>query len=95
MVYFKHCEIGDVYNSKAYTCDTCSKGTYSLQDPYDSLTQCKECPENAECVGGNIIPPKVGYYRYNTNSDKYIKCEVGEACLGGFIDEKYYPQGLC
>ena len=66
-----------------------------MGDPYDEVTSCNQCVENALCLGGDIIPPEPGYFRYDVNSSLYIECEVEEACEGGFVDEIYYPNGKC
>jgi len=62
---FINCEIGDIYQSSTKTCDTCAAGTYSLANPYEDKLACKACDEeSSECLGGNKIAPRKGYWRF-------------------------------
>lgn len=42
-VYFKDCEVGDIFNEKSHTCDTCPSGSYSFSNPRDPLAICEKC----------------------------------------------------
>lgn len=92
-IVFGNCTIGDVYNTETKTCDPCAVNTYTLDDPDGAI--CQKCVENAQCLGGSKIAPNPGYWRYDIDSKVFLECQVSSACLGGFIDEKYYPQGIC
>lgn len=70
-ILFKPCEIGDIYNSKSQDCVTCNPGTFSLVDPYSENAVCQTCIPEATCLGGSIMPPKPGYYRFDTSTAIY------------------------
>jgi len=74
-VKFTDCEVGDYYVSDEYRCVTCSAGTYSLDDPYDEDTSCKECDtDKSTCLGGSKVAPKEGYWRLQTSTDIFLTC---------------------
>jgi len=65
-----------------------------LDDPYET-TACKECLDNADCLGGSKIAPLPGYYRYNASLSVIKECPNPDACLGGLVEEKYNGNGAC
>ena len=85
----KSCKNGDIYTKTS--CITCSKGFYSINDN----TTCKKCPNEANCLGGNLITPKIGFWRYNNFSDKIIPCKIQESCLENSKCKKGYYGNLC
>lgn len=50
-----------------------------------------ECVENADCIRGSMLSPKEGYFRYDPSTTNFRKCEVGDSCLGGVVDNLYHP----
>ncbi|TNV88176.1 hypothetical protein FGO68_gene8013 [Halteria grandinella] len=64
-------------------CQNCSAGTYLLEAPIKT-TLCKECvdADKGECLGGNLLYPKAGYWRSSKYSENMIGCRNDEACLG-------------
>jgi len=94
-VEFILCEIGDVFNNKSKTCDTCPSGSYSLDNPYANNAFCRQCPSTMTCLGGSKIAIEAGYWRYDTNKTNMVRCEENSICKGGLVDQVYHPHGLC
>jgi hypothetical protein len=63
-------------------CHYCPAGSYALKS---TSTVCEDCPNNADCEGGNVINVNKGYWRVNNFSAEILKCKgtSSEACLGG------------
>jgi len=59
-------------------CVRCDSGTYSL-DPAISWAA---CPTGAQCLGGNLILPKAGYWRPSKYTDTIFECPNPAACIG-------------
>jgi len=94
-ILFIKCEVGDVYDDSTKTCDTCVAGTYSFDEPYNGA-RCYQCESEQEtCLGGSKIAPKPGYWRYDITKASVLECPASEACMGGLVDDVYYPEGLC
>ena len=85
--FVKACVRGEIIN-KDLSCSYCNVGTYSLIYPMDTkedssiFQKCKQCPENAICLGGSSIYPLQNYWRLNENSSKILNCIIPDTCLG-------------
>jgi hypothetical protein len=64
-VYVVKCGVGDTTASTGDACQTCERGSYSL-DPRNST--CDQCVPNAECPGGAVILPLPGFWHSSPNS---------------------------
>ena len=61
----------------------CIANYYKIDYP-DAVTPCRPCPQNAQCVGGWVMPkPDSGYYRDPEIFDLIKLCYPQESCLGG------------
>ena len=58
----------------------CKEGTYTLKGPFEAQS-CQTCPEELECLGGNMILPHKGYWKSSAISDNIVKCSSDEACM--------------
>ena len=72
--YLKKCIKGDIFRDKG--CWTCPQNFYSISD--DQI--CFPCPLNAECPGGSLIIPKLGYWRFNESFSEIFKCKNELSC---------------
>jgi len=79
-VRFMDCEIGDIFETQTRSCSSCPAGSYTIHNP-DTATFCNECPENLECIGGNKVGPKAGYWMYSLEALTTVKCPYSPACL--------------
>jgi len=48
--------------------------------------QCKPCPVNCRCYGGDLIVPAPGYFRISKYSEYSDICYNPDACSGGNRD---------
>lgn len=53
------------------SCDLCKPDTYSLGI---NQKECKKCPENVECEGGNILSLHKGFWRESIETDNIYTC---------------------
>lgn len=66
-IKFRECVMGEIFIEKLNryiykikylinfkSCMQCPKGKYNLFDPMN-YTKCKNCPSNANCLGGSIL----------------------------------------
>lgn len=74
---FRHCILGEKLENS--TCVPCPVDTYSLSI---NSTQCRHCPDTAECPGDGQLYPKSGFSRPNETSDIVQSCPRAQACLG-------------
>ena len=71
--------VGEVQNSVS-TCMLCPAATYSL---LPTNTSCDApCPANAECHGGAILVPDLGYWHSAAASTYMVQCPNSNACSG-------------
>jgi len=82
---FTGCSVGEIYDSSANTCATCSSGTYSFTSPSKAKV-CSSCLDNAVCLGSDAMYPEPGYWRIDKYSENIIECPNADACLGGQLD---------
>jgi hypothetical protein len=61
-------------------CQLCSEFYYSF-DPTDE--ECRPCPENAVCPGGNQVEVKEGYWRQCQTCHIVESCRLTDVCYGG------------
>lgn len=79
------CIYGEIYNIHLFRCEFCEEDYYTVGDPMDNY-ECRKCDlDRMICPGGNVLFPKPGYWRWNDDSDNFLKCRAPEACLGGNI----------
>lgn len=91
--YFRNCTLGEIpqdagiglFNGNQVQlsqCYYCPPGSYALES---TSTSCLDCPDNANCEGGNNINVKKGYWRVSNFSDDVLKCKGTSvaACKGG------------
>eukprot|EP00347_Sterkiella_histriomuscorum_P013164 403365763 len=104
MLDFRRCLSGEININNQ--CQVCQLGTYSLKN--DSYN-CNDCLSNTDCLGGNQIKLKSGFWKSSFQSQKILKCFNDESCAGGIIDEtdqsqaqieeklcnKFYSGNLC
>jgi hypothetical protein len=75
-IQLRDCQSGEAYIGN--NCVVCASGTYSLDPNQD----CADCPAGAICYGGSLMVPKAGYWRSSKTSDKFLKCNLPDTCLG-------------
>ena len=81
------------------TCEKCENGKYLLHKvKYQGdrgnasavgYSECRKCPENADCPGGNVVEAKSGYWRLQL---RYINSSLAPAGYHGF---EYIPEKKC
>eukprot|EP00877_Chromochloris_zofingiensis_P008141 jgi/Chrzof1/3580/Cz13g01060.t1 len=77
------CVMGEVF--KGRWCERCGNNLYSLNP---KNTDCDVCPAHANCTGGTVISPAVGYWHSSNYSTQIHKCPNPKACSqGGGIDK--------
>ncbi|OMJ68621.1 hypothetical protein SteCoe_33871 [Stentor coeruleus] len=59
-------------------CSNCLSGTYVMKPQ----SNCKPCPDGADCPGGWKIYVLPGYWKPSDNSTTIYKCPLSAACLG-------------
>ncbi len=79
---------------KISSCLACASGSYSFEDPYIA-SHCNQCPAKIDCFGGNKVGPKSGYWMETPSSLMTFRCPSTSACLGGYVDYEYFPNGKC
>ena len=81
---FRQCTVGEYYN--AGDCLMCPAGSYSVKDNKDlTVTECEECPDNAEQCFGADMDLKEGYWRISAGASTILTCILPAAgCLGGW-----------
>lgn len=86
----RKCIVGEIHLSDN-SCYECPAGKYSLFDPADKSKkpiECRDCPLNAVCLGGNKITPLEGFWRANNLSILMVSCPSKYGCLG--LNEKNF-----
>lgn len=93
--HFRNCTLGEIPQSAGFStvpgtdttvelmmCFKCEARTYALRL---SATECKKCPDFAECPGGSVIIVDPGYWRTDNKSDEILPCRgtSQNACVGG------------
>ena len=93
-LYLKECEVGEIVNeivsSGQKVCEKCPSGTYSF-DPTEDY--CRDCPDNANCPGGNVIDVDNGYWRQCQDCHDVVQCIYKHACRGGAITAEQCKEG--
>ncbi|EWS74813.1 transmembrane protein, putative (macronuclear) [Tetrahymena thermophila SB210] len=78
-----------IYNGHSYNifgCSKCPEGQYSLSYPNlnQPIFECQKCISNTNCLGGNVISLKEGFWRENDQTDEILQCiNKQNNCLGG------------
>ena len=83
--FVRLCVTGELFIIGDLSCYLCQPGDYSIDDPQamDAATQnCRSCPSDAICPGGNEIIPKKGFWRAHQNTTLIIACSSQSSCLG-------------
>ena len=82
-VQIRNCTKGEILMAD-HSCRFCQESTYSIKDPMlsNATLECKNCPSNAICPGGDYIYPLQGNWRHSDNSSLILTCPTEEACLG-------------
>ena len=62
------------------TCIKCSAATYSFS-PNASACEAR-CPDNADCQGGAVLVPELGYWHSAADSTYMAACPNSKACQG-------------
>ena len=75
VVEVRPCDYGEIL-TVTNTCYVCDENYYSIEA---GATNCKECPEEAICLGGINMFPKKDYWRSGWNSDVFHECRVLDA----------------
>ncbi|CAI2387538.1 unnamed protein product [Moneuplotes crassus] len=79
---FRECESGEAFLDDG-GCEQCEADVGYLLVPPKSETTCIPCPSSyAQCLGGNKIVPKAGFWRASNMTDSIIQCPNTGACLG-------------
>ncbi|CAI2361155.1 unnamed protein product [Moneuplotes crassus] len=86
IVNFRDCKPGERIINNA--CIECTAGTYSL---FWNSTECHDCYLHADCLGGNQVSLKPGYWRRYQNSTKVVECIFRDACPGGYSKDTIVP----
>ena len=89
-IFIRKCKSGE-YFTEFETCLECDTGTYMIEPPMEPK-YCIECPQEGYCYGANLITPRDGYIRLNTETDVLIECLNPDACLAGNEEN---PLGIC
>lgn len=80
-IRLRECIPGEVYDEKVSNCVKCAPGTYAF---YPTETECKACPPNAICYGGNNLSVFEGYWRPSKDSINISSClHFKDNCEGG------------
>ncbi len=85
-IFIQKCGRGEIFNENR--CIACEENFYSLEaDPeglslslFNKTLECDTCPAYGECPGGEKIIPYDGYWRFNENTSKIVKCYPKESC---------------
>ncbi|KAL4470514.1 hypothetical protein ABPG74_012125, partial [Tetrahymena malaccensis] len=80
-INFRQCQSGEeIKKYLTYVeCDICQPGSYSLD-----AQQCQDCPQGAQCKGGNQINVNQGYWRKSQQTALIIPCSNQDSnCVGG------------
>lgn len=78
-VIVRECMRGEVQASPQM-CMLCPAATYSL-DPANQTCD-SPCPDDAECRGGAVLVPELGYWHSAANSAYMAQCPNAAACSG-------------
>ena len=77
-VNVRKCALGEIRGRAADVCDSCSATQYSFNT---SSPVCDSpCPQNANCPGGSIMYPDLGFWRSSLHSTLMHSCPRQEAC---------------
>lgn len=86
----RKCLPGEVNVTSKEICVLCESGSYSL-DP--SKSTCHECPLEANCLGGNALRAKPGYWRANNATANFYPCQTPANCKGGVSGDDICVEG--
>ena len=90
MIEARECTTGEAYQDNL-ACVKCPFGSYSYE-VMKKPGECKPCPSEAICYGGDKTAPKPGYWRSEAYGETFTKCLMKSHCLGGNETE---PLGIC
>ena len=83
-IYLDPCSPGEVTTDSLNSCQPCLVGQYSFGN---NETACRNCPENANCLG-NTVNPIQGYWHSNLTSVEIHVCINPDICVNN-------DQGAC
>lgn len=89
---FRDCKRGERISDDRRQCISCSDGTYTLSQYFNS--SCKSCEEGLDCLGGDLIGPQAGYWRFDSWTQTVQECP-GEGCVGYHRPENATWEGWC
>ena len=72
------CEAGEVRGPNGDVCDQCPSSQYSFNTSEGICDS--PCPENADCPGGSVVTPQLGYWASAANSTLLHICPNQDAC---------------
>ena len=80
--FVRECIRGEIFQPTKNECYKCGKSYYSI-DTKDQ--ECKSCPLNAQCEGGDRIIVNEGFWRKNINSINIYKCNpISNPCISDY-----------
>lgn len=71
------CGVGEFDPGDVGPCACCPAATYSYEA---NATACQQCPAHAQCLGGDVVIPAVGYWHSSQKSLQMHRCPVPSAC---------------
>jgi len=83
------CGAGMGWDAKTRGCVCCPERSFSFEVSYQPATdsykqiQCKPCPANARCPGGDVVRPLPGHARSSEESEQVHKCPLSVAACAG------------
>lgn len=82
-IQIRECILGEIYIKNVNICKKCNPGSFSF-NPNEA--DCKTCPKEALCLGGNNFEILDGFWRSNNMSVIIYNCfESQDNCIGGEI----------
>ena len=75
-VFMRECRLGESRTEDE--CVPCETGKYWV----GPKQPCGDCPSEAECLGGDRVYPKPGYWRFSKSSTVFWKCPNPDSCIG-------------
>lgn len=82
---FRDCILGEILTEN-FECQPCEEGTFSFQRDFFVVSEkCQLCLESNpfNCLGGNDLRPRAGFWRLSNDSTNFLKCRDIEACIDG------------
>ena len=72
-VMVRECLAGESF-TEMETCQKCVPGTYLNETGLKEARPCKACVNEAICLGGNVMAPKLGFWRANNETLNFMTC---------------------